>query len=61
MATYQKSPSSKSPAGSAPAAASYGSYKDRNLAAANPLAAQEELKPTEAEPVNMHKRMAGCS
>lgn len=37
------------------------SYKDRNLAAMKPEKAQEQLKPTEAEPVNLHKRMAGCS
>ena len=43
-------------------AGNYGAtYKDRNLAGANPLKMQEEIKPTEAEPVNMHKRMAGCS
>ena len=35
--------------------------KDRNLAAANPLKVQEEIKPTEAEPVSLHKRMAGCA
>lgn len=37
------------------------SYKDRNLAGMGPLAAQEALKPTPAEPVKMQKRMAGCS
>lgn len=39
----------------------YGTYKDRNLAAMSPEAAQEALKPTDAEPVPMQKRMAGCS
>lgn len=39
----------------------YGTFKDRNLAAMDPLSGQESLKPTDAEPVNMHKRMAGCS
>lgn len=38
-----------------------GAYKDRNLAAMAPEAAQEELKPTDAEPVRMQTRMAGCS
>lgn len=37
------------------------SYKDRNLAAQNPLKAQEEIKPTEAAPVSMRKRMAGAA
>lgn len=44
-----------------PAAKSYGNYRDRNLAAMTPEKAQEAVKPTEAEPVNMHKRMAGCA
>lgn len=35
-------------------------YKDRNLAAMSPEKAQEALKPTDAEPVSLHKRMAGC-
>lgn len=58
MAKYSKSQSKSS---SGPKAARSYSYRDRNLAAANPLKAQEELKPSEAEPVNMHKRMAGCA
>lgn len=39
----------------------YGSYKDRNIAGMKPEEAQELLKPTEAEPVQLQKRMAGCS
>ena len=35
-------------------------YKDRDLMHADPLKAQEELKPSAAEPVRMHARMAGC-
>ena len=35
-------------------------YRDRNLAGISPEKAQEALKPTEAEPVSLHKRMAGC-
>ena len=38
----------------------YGSFHDRNLAAMSPEKAQNALQPTPAEPVNMHKRMAGC-
>ncbi len=33
-------------------------YKDRNLMATNPK--KEQFEPTPAEPVNQHKRMAGC-
>lgn len=36
------------------------SYKDRNLAAMAPEKAQEAFKPTDAEPVSLHKKMAGC-
>lgn len=36
-------------------------YKDRNLAGMSPEKAQEALQPTPAEPVQMQKRMAGCS
>lgn len=36
-------------------------YKDRNLAAMSPEKAQEACKPTEAEPVRLQTRMAGCS
>lgn len=46
---------------SQPKVKTYSGYKDRNLMAANPLKMQEEIKPTDAEPVNIHKRMAGCS
>lgn len=54
--TAYKSASSK------PQSAAKGyTYKDRNLAATSPEKAQEALKPSPAEPVNMHKRMAGCS
>lgn len=35
-------------------------FKDRDLARMTPEAAQEALKPTDAEPVPLHKRMAGC-
>lgn len=35
-------------------------YKDRNIAGMNPMSAQEQFKPTDAEPVSMHKKMAGC-
>lgn len=59
---YKSSKSSSSngtPAGySAPQG---GQYKDRNLAAMSPEAAQEALKPTDAEPVRLQARMAGCS
>lgn len=58
---YKSSSKSSSPRGSyGQQAASYGNYKDRNLAGMSPEKAQEALKPTEAEPVNLHKRMAGC-
>lgn len=53
---YASKPSRKQPA-----AKDYGSFKDRNLAAMRPEKAQEALKPTEAEPVRMQHRMAGCS
>ena len=56
MAKYSAAKSSPKPK-----AASGYSYKDRNLAGMSPEKAQEALKPTEAEPVNMHKRMAGCA
>lgn len=36
-------------------------YRDRNLAGMSPEKAQEALKPSDAEAVPMHKRMAGCS
>lgn len=39
---------------------SYGNVVDRNLKGMSPQKAQEAIKPTPAEPVNMHKRMAGC-
>jgi hypothetical protein len=38
-----------------------GTYKDRPLATMSPEKAQEATKPTEAEPVRMQARMAGCS
>lgn len=38
----------------------YGDFKDRPLAGMSPEKAQNALQPTPAEPVNMHKRMAGC-
>ena len=57
MAKYSKSQSKSS---KQRPASSY-SYKDRNLAGMSPEKAQEALKPSESEPVNMHKRMAGCS
>ena len=58
MPTYRQSKSSPS---KKPQAAEGYKYQDRNLADMSPEKAQEALKPTEAEPVNMHKRMAGCS
>jgi hypothetical protein len=51
----------RSKSSSKPTARSYGSYKDRNLAAMSPEAAQEATKPTPAEPVQMQKRLAGCA
>ena len=33
-------------------------YKDRNLAAINPLT--EQFAPTDANPISQHKNMAGC-
>ena len=36
------------------------SYKDRDLAGMSPEAAQTLLQPTDAEPVPLHKKMAGC-
>lgn len=57
--TVYKSASSRT---SKPAASAESyPYKDRNLAAMQPEQAQEALKPTDAEPVPLHKRMAGCS
>ena len=35
-----------------------GRFVDRDLAAVNP--AKEQFEPTDAEPVNQHKRMAGA-
>lgn len=57
MAKQNYSKSSKPRQGSGYAGAS---YKDRPLANMTPEKAQEAVKPSEAEPVNMHKRMAGC-
>ena len=59
MATYRQSKSS--PNSGKPRPAEGYKYQDRNIAGMSPEKAQESLKPTEAEPVNMHKRMAGCS
>ncbi len=62
MAKYSSSKSAK-PTNSKVNGKGYAgaSYKDRNLAGMSPDAAQELLKPTEAEPVSLQKRMAGCS
>lgn len=35
-----------------------GKFVDRNLMKVNPL--KEQFEPTDAEPVNQHKRMAGA-
>lgn len=35
-------------------------YNDYNPLPLNPLLAQEKFKPTDAEPVGLHKKMAGC-
>lgn len=34
--------------------------KDHGQWAGNPLQVQEKVKPTEAEPVRMHAKLAGC-
>ena len=61
MVKYSTSKPSNSSSGKKMSKDSYGdkSYKDRNLAATNPL--KEQFEPTDAEPVNQHKRMAGCA
>lgn len=61
MAKY--SGKASKPKGSEPgrAAAKGYSYKDRNLAGMSPEKAQESCQPTPAEPVQLQKRMAGCS
>jgi hypothetical protein len=51
---------SSKPAKSASRSGGGYSYVDRNLAAMSPDRAQTALQPTPAEPVNLHKRMAGC-
>jgi hypothetical protein len=58
MAAYRGSKSKSSHSGYK--SPSYGEFKDRNLAGMSPEKAQNSLQPTPAEPVNMHKRMAGC-
>ena len=55
---YQSKSSRPQPAGKSYAGAS---YKDRNLASMSPDAAQEACKPTDAEPVSLQKRLAGCA
>lgn len=35
-------------------------YQDRNLAGMSPDAAQNAFQPTDAEPIPLHKKMAGC-
>lgn len=57
QARYSKSSNN----GSGQKSASYGTFKDRDLAKMSPEKAQEALQPTPAEPVRMHARMAGCS
>lgn len=47
--------------GNQPYAAEYGMFKDRNLAGMTPEQCQEMCQPTDAEPVRMQHRMAGCS
>lgn len=61
MAKYSGKTSSSKKAESGRTAAKGYDYKDRNLAGMSPEKAQEALKPTDAEPVQMQKRMAGCS
>lgn len=59
--SYSKpSPSQPRQAGKAYGKESSEKYQDRNLAAMSPDAAQMALQPTDAEPVNIHKKMAGC-
>lgn len=36
----------------------YGRFVDRNLMGVNP--AKQQFEPTDAEPVNQHKKMAGA-
>jgi hypothetical protein len=60
MAAYRGSKSKSSGTGAGYRSPSYGEFKDRNLAGMSPEKAQNSLQPTPAEPVNMHKRMAGC-
>jgi hypothetical protein len=60
MAKYSSSRSKGQSRSVGNSAASYGSYKDRDLAGMSPEKAQEATKPTEAEPVRMQKRLAGC-
>jgi len=55
-----KSKSSSKPAPVAKAAYG-GEYKDRNLMSMSPEQCQEDCKPTDAEPVRMHAKMAGCA
>lgn len=55
---YSSIPSRK--AGKAGGREASESYKDRNLAGMTPEKAQESFKPTDAEPVSLHKKMAGC-
>lgn len=57
--------SKPSPSRSQPVSKAYGKessekYQDRNLAAMSPDAAQTAFQPTDAEPVSLHKKMAGC-
>lgn len=61
MAKQSYSKSSQPRSGYGQRSASYGSYKDRNLAAMSPEKAQEACKPTDAEAVRLQTRLAGCS
>lgn len=57
MAKYSKQSASKGSKDSGKAKIEAGSFKDRDLAATNPI--KEQFEPTDADPVNQHKRMAG--
>lgn len=57
MGKYSAQKSAKGSKDSGKTKPATGSFKDRNLAAMNPL--KNQFEPTPAEPVNQHKRMAG--
>ena len=57
--SYQSKPQSPPKAGGGYGEAKGGSFKDRNLAAMTPDAAQNACMPTDAMPIRMHAQMAG--